>query len=254
MLNKDIINSALAQYPQWISMQQKYVWIDNVCHITTPFSYDDGDMVEVFIKLYDHDILLSDDGAIMERLFLRGVDGYKKIDDISKTVSYFNVEFLNGEIIKRVDIKDFSLALHSFIQALLFASGYVITSKRYSKSKFINEVSFYLHRNDIRYAKKRLLGRSADHNFDIVIDKATPTIIIPIDTVNSNSLRARAMSIAYECTDLRLNNISFNSLTVYDDRTGNLVPGTDAYSIFTTYTDHLIPWTHKHNLIDLLVS
>lgn len=111
--------------------------------VFTPFLFDDGDHLSVILKRENSNWLLSDEGHtymhltydIDEKDLLKGTR--QKI--ISNSLSVFDVEDRNGELIFKIENDNFGDALFSYTQALLKISDVSYLSRERIKSTFIED-------------------------------------------------------------------------------------------------------------------
>lgn len=111
--------------------------------VFTPFLFDDGDHLSVILKRENSHWLLTDEGHTFmhltydldEKDLLKGTR--QKI--ISNSLSVFDVEDRNGELIFKIEDDHFGDALFSYTQALLKITDVSYLSRERVKSTFIED-------------------------------------------------------------------------------------------------------------------
>ena len=115
----------------------------NRFRVLTPFLFDDGDHLSIVLKKEGADWVLSDEAHTYMRLTydIDESDIYKGTRQkiISNTLSMFQVEDRDGELLIVVPDERYGDALYSFVQALLKISDVSYLSRERTRSTFMED-------------------------------------------------------------------------------------------------------------------
>ena len=162
--------------------------------ITTPFVGIFNDFVEIFIKIKDDNVFLSDDGCTINNLNQTGVDiskspNRKKIFD--NILANFGVKEIEGELQAECSVKNFPQKKHSFLEALIGLNDMFVLSKPNVSSVFKEDVEEYLENIGVLFTKElKISGASGiDFTFDFLIPgKRNEKIARAINQINTTTL------------------------------------------------------------------
>lgn len=123
----------------------------NRYRVFTPFIFEDGDHLPIFLKKDNSKWLLTDEGhtymhityEIDEKEIYKGTR--QKI--ISNVLSMFQVQDENGELIVPIKNDNFGDSLYNFIQALLKISDISFLSRERVRSTFLEDFFSFLENN-----------------------------------------------------------------------------------------------------------
>ena len=112
----------------------------NYYSIMSPFQFDDGDQIVISLKLVNDNWVFSDEKntfrhlsyKIDEKLLYKG----GRYELIKKSLSMFDVENWNGELILKIRNNNFGDAFYYFVQCILKISNVNYYSKPRSKNTF----------------------------------------------------------------------------------------------------------------------
>jgi hypothetical protein len=117
------INNLLQSYYDWLrnnTVVEKDVRADWSL-ISTPFTGINNDLIEIFVKLEDEKVILSDDGNTLTQLAEIGVN-VKKSKTRKKIVQNilmkYGVKLDNNELFTECSIDEFPKRKHLFLQCL----------------------------------------------------------------------------------------------------------------------------------------
>ncbi|MCW5199371.1 DUF1828 domain-containing protein [Desulfobulbus sp. F1] len=162
--------------------------------ITTPFVGVFNDLIEIFIKIKDEKVFLSDDGCTISNLNEIGVDisrsrNRKKIFD--NILANFGIKEVEGELQVECSVENFPQKKHSFLEALIGLNDMFVLSKPNVSSVFKDDVDEYLEKIGIIYTKDfKFTGISGiDFTFDFLIsERKNEKIIRAINQINKTTL------------------------------------------------------------------
>lgn len=162
--------------------------------ITTPFIGIFNDFIEIFIKIKDGKVFLSDDGCTINNLNQIGVDisrskNRKKI--FESILTNFGVKEIKGELQAECSIENFPQKKHSFLEALIGLNDMFVLSKPSVSLIFKDDVDEYLESIGVVYTKDiKFAGISGiDFTFDfLILRKHDEKIIRAINQINTTTL------------------------------------------------------------------
>lgn len=117
--------------------------------VLTPFRFSDGDHLSILLKQQDNGWFLTDEGHtylhltydIDENDLRRG--GRQQI--VTNVLSAFEVDEVNGELIKAIPDEQYGDALYSFIQALLKITDVTFLTRERVRSTFAQDVREFMN-------------------------------------------------------------------------------------------------------------
>jgi hypothetical protein len=127
---RDRVNEAIDLIP---ADHQKY-------RVSTPFQFDDGDNLVIILKREDKDWILSDEGHTYFHLTYEidesDLQKEPRRSIIAKTLTAFQIEDREGELILRLQEDHCGSALYSFVQALLRITDVKYLSREQVRTAF----------------------------------------------------------------------------------------------------------------------
>lgn len=122
----------------------------NRYRVFTPFMFEDGDHLSIVLKNENSKWILSDEGHTFMHLTyeIEDKDLYKGTRQkiISNSLSMFQVEDNNGELVVPIQNDNFGDSLYSFIQALLKISDISFLSRERIRSTFMEDFYEFLEK------------------------------------------------------------------------------------------------------------
>lgn len=130
--------------------------VDDYLEITTPFVYPDGDLVNVFIKiLSDGKMVVSDYGETLRYLVDSDFDPTgttKRREQFSQTITYFGLEYQNGELFKTVERNEELFGtIFDLGQSAIRITDLLLTKRVNYIASFRDSVKTFLDENEIEY-------------------------------------------------------------------------------------------------------
>ncbi len=174
MIMKELVNS----YVEWIKQGLTLREVGNGWHeVTTPFLNHKNDMIELFLKHDDNQVLLSDGGNTISELILSGVNidnSKRRSNELNSIIRSFGIQ-RNGdnEIYARTDARKFPEVKHRLIQAILAIDDLFVLAEPKVESFFIEDVEGFFDLNDVIFVKDTFFtGKSGfTHKFDFTLPK-----------------------------------------------------------------------------------
>jgi len=200
------IQQLLDQYLKWLrdktTLRQVRDWIE----ITTPYLDRHNDYIQIYARKENGELLLTDDGYILEDLELSGckLESPKRQQLLRVTLNGFGVQLNQGSLQIRASADNFALRKHNLIQAMLAVNDLFYLAGPSVVSPFYEDVVSWLDLNEIRYTPKvKFTGTSGfDHLFDFVIPKSRQYPERIVKTINRPS-RETAQAVAFSWIDTK---------------------------------------------------
>ena len=177
-------NDLITAYISWLRQKITIQDIQGICEITTPFLDRHNDCLQIYVKISDGGLVLTDDGYTIKDLGLSGCEftTEKRKKMLQTVLNGFGVNLQEGELIVEAQIHNFPQKKHNLLQAMLAVNDLFVMAAPMVASLFREDVEKFLKLNEIRFTPAvKFTGRSGyDHLFDFVIpaSKVKPERII----------------------------------------------------------------------------
>ncbi len=183
-MNWDITQS-IDEYYNWLR-QKTTVFTDNQTGwhtITTPFIGLFNDPVEIYAKLKNDKLLLSDDGMTLKNLELTGVSinrSQKRKEWFDMICLNYGITLKNGELTISGTLENFNQYKHNLVTAICEISDMQMLAKNTVAYIFKEDVKAYLDEQEIIYTPNFIAKGSTgiDFNFDFQIAGREKEIVI----------------------------------------------------------------------------
>jgi len=170
------VQTLLDRYWEWLRNKTTLRGIGDYVEITTPCLDRHNDYLQIYARSRNGELILSDDGYILEDLELSGcrIDTPKRKALLKMTLDGFGVKRNERELEVSVSQDNFALRKHNLLQAMLSVNDLFYMASPIVESLFYEDVVNWLDISEIRYAPKvKFTGRSGyDHLFDFIIPKS----------------------------------------------------------------------------------
>jgi hypothetical protein len=250
-------NHVIQQYLSYLHNQFETEYRKDECIITTPFLDPQGDQIELRARIVDGHLIITDGGLSFDFLFLSGMDlGSKSpirkyhLDVALNSNRAFILD--ENEIGIRVEMnEDIGESMHRLVRAIGSVQHLVYTVKGQSVRLFRDEVATYMRENNLSFEPDYVVrGYSKDHRFDFYIPQKQPTVIKALSTENVAYAKRLATDTAFAYTDVRRANVDIRGISLLDD--DKPVWAGEALSIIVKYSDKVIKWSHKEELLQIV--
>lgn len=239
-------------YYDWLKSQTKIVEYGEYHEITTPFFDFYNDAIQVYAKIENENILITDDNYTLSNLDSAGVQlNPNRMKTIEKLCQNYGVQLRNNTLFIRGNKKDFSNMLHYFIQCILKVDDMNLTSSGRSISYFLSDVIDFFDQNDIYYTENPIFigksGLSHSYDFSFQRTKEKPERLCRI---LNNASKANMQSTIFSWEDTKPSRkIDSEFIIIYNDK--NKVES-GVLAAFENYDIKSLPWTKKENIIEEL--
>lgn len=170
------IHELLEEYWSWLRERTTIRELNDWVEITTPYLDRHNDYLQIYARANDEGIVLTDDSYILEDLEQAGCkfDTPRRRTLLSTTLNGFGVKNNGMALEVKASQANFSIQKHNLLQAMLAVNDLFYLASPRIVSVFLEDVTSWLDKSDIRYTPKvKLTGSSGyDHVFDFVIPKS----------------------------------------------------------------------------------
>lgn len=251
---KELVNS----YVEWIRKGLSLREVGNGWHeVVTPFLNHRNDMIELFLKQENEQIIISDGGNTLNELILSGVDidrSSKRIDELNTILRSFGISKNGGnELFAKTDEKKFPEVKHRLIQAVLSIDDLFVLSKPKVESFFIEDITTFFDLNEVIYVKDTtFIGKSGfSHKFDFTLPKIKQRKEVTIKALNSPR-KDRIGDVIWMIEDSRLLRPDMEGLVIINNE--NEIPS-DIHSALNEYKIPFFAWSQRNdNLYRLKIA
>ena len=184
------INNSIKDYYNWLN-EKTFVTTDEQSGwniISTPFFGLYNDSIEIYVKLENGKIILSDDGLTLHNLELSGCNvlrSPKRKEWLDMVLLNYGIKLENNELQTIGNEKDFSQKKHNLICAISEISDIAITAKHTVSSIFKEDVKTYLDEQNIIYTPQFLAKGSTGIEFEFDFQIAGKNKELVIKSFNS---------------------------------------------------------------------
>lgn len=164
------IEDSINQYYDWLKTKT-YAKVDEQSDwvaVTTPFLGLFNDPIEIYMKMEDETILMSDDGITLKNLELAGASitrSPKRKEWLDFILLNYGVTIDNGELFVKAKQADFSQKKHNLICAISEITDMEITAKHIVSSLFRDDVKQLLDEQEIIYTPQFITKGSSGIEF-----------------------------------------------------------------------------------------
>jgi hypothetical protein len=184
-MNDNWINQSITEYYNWLRDKTQVLkneasgWFT----ITTPFLGLYNDNIEIYVKLNDGRILLSDDGQTLSNLELEGASilrSNRRKEWLEMTLLNYGVILKDNELQTEGTEKDFNQKKHNLICAISEISDMAMLSKHTVSSLFREDVKKFFDEQDRIYTPQFIAKGSTgiEFTFDFQIAGKEKELVI----------------------------------------------------------------------------
>lgn len=218
--------------------------------ITTPFLDRHNDYIQIFAKLSEDNILLTDDGYTLNDLEISGVsiDSPKRTELLRMALNGFGIKREGQALTVHATKGNFPLRKHNLIQGMLAINDLFYVASPHVSSLFYEDVANWLDDSDIRYLPRvKFAGTTGyDHMFDFVIPKSRQKPERVIRALNSPT-RDKAESFAFAWHDTKDARDGAATAVAMVNDNERPIPGSVREAL-SAYDITVIPWSERANI------
>ena len=184
-MNDSWINHSITEYYNWLRDKTQVLKNEESCWftITTPFLGLFNDYIEIYVKLNDGRLLLSDDGQTLSNLELEGASilrSNKRKEWFEMILLNYGVTLKNNELQTEGTEQDFHQKKHNLICAISEISDMAMLSKHTVSSLFKEDVKNFFDEQDRIYTPQFIAKGSSgiEFTFDFQIAGREKELVI----------------------------------------------------------------------------
>ncbi len=234
-----------------------YDYLDNDCHIVTPFWRPDGNHIEIFaLTNKDGSISLTDEGQTFDWLFSIGmeVSGSKNREDlINQLVKRYNIELKNGTFSLQLNPDSVGADIHKFLTALKAISSMILLRKPYGKPTFKDEVELYLIETQQEYKSNYLItGKTVEHRIPFYLNSNRNWLIETLSANTIGAAKPALYKVTFEWIDIGASGQNYKKVTLIDDTDNKWEEIWSNNRIrlpLEEYSDQVIRWSQRTQLL-----
>jgi hypothetical protein len=250
------VQALLNQYSAWLREQTTLREVGAWVEITTPFLDRHNDCLQIYARVDDGDVTLTDDGATIQDLERSGcaLDTDKRLQILEATLNGFGVQLKEKRIEASATRETFNLRKHNLVQAMLAVNDMFFLAGPVVATLFREDVSAWLDVIDARYVPDvKLAGMSGfDHVFDFVIPKSHAAPERLCKAINRPN-RETAEVLAFAWMDTReVRPADAQAIALLNDTEKPVPPRLSA--ALRTYGITPIPWAQREGFRDRLAA
>ncbi len=193
---KEKVRELVKEYYQWLFNKVDVLELEGSEWIITgtPFENFMGDFIDLYIKIFGNEIIISDDGETLSNLEFVGINinkSKRRKQIFENIIMTYGVSTDGNSLFVKATEKDFAKKKHQLIQAILQINDMFLLSKENVSSIFKEDVKNFLEEKDIPFTEDILLrGKSGlEFNIDfLVLSKDTEKIIKATNNPNKSTI------------------------------------------------------------------
>lgn len=226
-----------------ITIKGYYQPVFGACIITTPYFRPDGD---------------HDEGSTLDYLELSGINPFSPARKalLESIVKNHGILLDDNELMVPVNPgEDFGSCVQRLLDAMQHVQHLVFTATERPARIFKEEVQQYLSDNHIQYEMDFVLtGFIREQRFDFVVRLDKPRAIKALSATRPSHARHLAIETLYAFEDVRRARTPFVGISVINDVDQEGVWEGEPLKILQSYSDALVRWSKRQELLRLLVA
>lgn len=254
-MNREM-NTLINNYYSWLKDKTSFREVNNYIEITTPYLDRHNDYIQIYAKKSSDKYILSDDGYTISDLTSSGckIDTLKRKELLNIVLNGFGIKIDKDVLSVMADNTNFPSKKHNLIQAILTVNDLFFTAQPIVANLFIEDVTKWLDKNDIRYIPRlRLTGKTGfDYSFHFGIPKSKSKperILQAINSPSKSSIENFILSW-FDTRDARpVDSIAY---TFLNDEVSDIKP--DFIDALKKYDIRPVPWKNKSAVKDDLAA
>lgn len=245
------------QYINWLDNSFVNHTDDSIGVIKTPYKRPDGDFVNLRLLKLGNKYYLTDNGETYDYLYISGIDLHSSSTNrdnlVRRTLLSNGVSFLN-DIELSIEIKsteEIGPAVSRLIRAITGLQYLIYTTRPGGIRYFRENVANYFTSKRINFeADYYVTGKAREHRFDFYIPGKL-YLVKTLSTENIAWAKRLATETMFEFVDTKEVTPDYKGIALIDDNKIEVWQGA-ALSILKAYSDYVIPWKKRDDLMSLI--
>lgn len=255
---KNDAENLLKRYFDWLKDKTFLKTIsDEWMEITTPYLDRHNDCLQIYLKKDGKNVLMTDDGYILDDLVSSGCDitTRRRKEILTAILNNFGVQLdeKNRQLTIHSSTQDFPLKKHNLIQAMLAINDLFYLARSQVKSLFVEDVTVWFDSSQVRFIPMvNFAGKSGfSHRFDFAIPKSKDSPERLVLTIN-NPTKQTAQEAVFKWIDTREVRPESKLVTLLNDLTKPI--SSNVIDAFQNYDLKTVLWSEKEKSLDIFVA
>lgn len=253
------ISNLINEYTQWLKQEITFAKTGDFYEITTPFLDMNNDYIQIYTKLNDDDIYMTDDGYTLQVLLSNGlsVSGKRKelLDYIVRQYGFSISK--NLEITGNCSLRDFPLSKHLFVQCIMKVNDLFMVKKSTKiESIFLDDVTdFFSSKNIMASEQVSIIGKTGySHSYDFIFARTKNHPERLCNAIN-NPDKSHINNAIFSWMDTRENRRPDSQLILIVNDSDRRIPSS-LEKATQSYDINMIQWTERNSKknLELLAS
>jgi|ERR1035438_1556729 hypothetical protein len=249
---KEYINN----YIEWLKQKILITQIGEWYEITTPFLDYHNDQIQIYAKIDNDNIVLTDSGNTLNELELLGVSierSEKRKNEFNVILNGFGIKYENGQLLAYANKNNFPEVKHRLIQAILGVYDMFQLAEPKVENFFIEDISAFFEENGIRNIKLlSFTGKSGfSHQFDFSIPKTKKRPERIIKAVNAPR-KDIISSLLFSFEDIKSIRPESEGIVILNDTSAKM--SEDILKALKEYNLKAISWSKRKESLPLFAA
>ena len=251
----DLINN----YTKWIRQEITFTKAGDFYEITSPFLDLNNDYIQIYVKIMNGNVYMTDDGYTIHTLLSCGLSLTSKRKNLLTMIAQqYGVSVKkNCEITTECSVDEFPQKKHLFMQSILKINDlFMIKQNTKSGSTFLDDVSdFFIHKEIMASEQVSIVGKTGfSHSYDFIFARSKSRPERLCNAIN-NPDKSHINNSIFSWLDTKENRKPDSRLILIVNDSDKKIPNT-LKSATQSYDISMIPWTDREdeNNLNLLAS
>lgn len=247
------IESLLKQYWTWLADNTSLRVVEDYVEITTPLLDRHNDCFQIYVKIVDDKILITDDGCTITDLEMSGFNFNKSREILRNSIlNGFDINLIDEKILQTLQPKEkFGLYKSNLLQAMIAIDDMHYTTQASRENVFKKEVKSWLTKREVPYeSDKTFVGKSGvDHKFDFVLSKSNCPERLVSSLNRPDKFSAQVVAYSWIDTKAKILN-GAEAYAILNDKSS---VSKTVFDTLSAYDVHPIRWSNNVETNNLLV-
>ncbi|QRG24152.1 DUF1828 domain protein [Halorubrum virus Humcor1] len=227
------------------------------CRVTLPLERSDGDAIRLWVVQNGDQYTITDEGETYGLLYLSNInlDQERRANRVNTIQERYSLDQAKQEVKTTASADELGQRILEVGQAVQSISHLTFTRRQYTQTDFRADVGTYITELGFRYdTNPEVEGASEKHRVDFgVRGQESPTYIQALHAEDASTAKTMAQRTMYKWTEIQGHyGNKVNRISVIDDESGEF--GYDSEKILRNYSDSLVPWSQRDNMLSAAIT
>ena len=227
------------------------------CMLITPFLRSDNEHIEIELVAENGKLIITDNCETSDYLFVNGLDPERSRAiqrQIKQIAARFSVTWSAGELFNECDLNEVGPSFWRVLNAVQEASSLIHKRMHKLQPTFDEQVEKELIAHELPYESNfEVPGKSRVHRFRFYLNDQRNSLVEPITATSPNAAQGKAERLAFQWVDgSEKAGRPYRKIAVVDDVSESSIWTQDVLSILKTYSDYVVFWTNRSQLLGVL--